>query len=170
MPLSWTIRAEYRAAGLRMLAWTNPARNARVALRYSILFLPLCLSLCAAGITEWSFAATSLPLNLWLVRQAVAFWKHQGHAGTARGLFWASVWHLPGVMILALVHKKGLWSRAWRGVFGDDDAGEWEDELDMDMDMDMAVAMRERERESESTTASASAANHAVVLAARGRS
>ncbi|KAG6009189.1 Protoheme IX farnesyltransferase, mitochondrial [Claviceps maximensis] len=140
MALSWSIRAEYKAAGLRMLAWTNPARNARVALRYSILFLPICLSLCAAGITEWSFAATSLPLNLWLVRQAVAFWKHQGHAGSARGLFWASVWHLPGVMILALVHKKGLWSRAWRSVFGDDDGGEWEEELEMEM------AMQGRER------------------------
>ncbi|KAG5974836.1 Protoheme IX farnesyltransferase, mitochondrial [Claviceps digitariae] len=135
MALSWSIRTEYKAAGLRMLAWTNPARNARVALRYSILFLPLCLSLCAAGVTEWSFAATSLPLNLWLVRQAVAFWKHQGHAGSARGLFWASVWHLPGVMILALVHKKGLWSRAWSSVFGDDDGGEWEEELELEMAM-----------------------------------
>ncbi|KAG6102260.1 Protoheme IX farnesyltransferase, mitochondrial [Claviceps sp. LM219 group G6] len=134
MPLSWTIRDEYKAAGLRMLAWTNPARNARVALRYSIVFLPLCISLCAAGVTEWSFAATSLPINLWLVRQAVAFWKHQGHAGSARGLFWASVWHLPGIMILALVHKKGLWSRAWNSIFGDED-GEWEEDLEMEMAM-----------------------------------
>lgn len=127
MALSWSIRDEYRAAGLRMLAWTNPARNSRVALRYSIVCLPISLGLCAAGITEWSFAATSLPVNLWLIRQAARFWKFEGHRGSARGLFWASVWHLPGVMMLALLHKKGMWSRAWKSVFGDDD-GEWEDE------------------------------------------
>ncbi|KAF7556484.1 hypothetical protein G7046_g6297 [Stylonectria norvegica] len=127
MALSWPIREEYKAAGLRMLAWTNPARNARVALRYSLAFVPICLGLCAAGITDWSFAVTSLPINLWLVRGAVLFWKHEGHKGSARGLFWASVWHLPGVMILALLHKKGLWSRAWTSVFGEDD-GEWEEE------------------------------------------
>lgn len=126
MALSWPIREEYKAAGLRMLAWTNPARNSRVALRYSIVFIPLCLGLCAAGVTEWSFAATSLPVNAWLIHQAVRFWRFEGHKGSARGLFWASVWHLPGVMILALLHKKGMWSRAWRSVFGDDDGGEWE--------------------------------------------
>lgn len=127
MALSWPIREEYKAAGLRMLAWTNPARNSRVALRYSIVFIPLCISLCAAGVTEWSFAITSLPINLWLVREAVRFWKFEGHKGSARGLFWASVWHLPGVMILALLHKKGMWSRAWNSVFGEDE-GEWEEE------------------------------------------
>ncbi|UKZ75746.1 Protoheme IX farnesyltransferase, mitochondrial [Trichoderma virens FT-333] len=43
MALSWPIREEYKAAGLRMLAWTNPARNARVALRYSLVFFPCAL-------------------------------------------------------------------------------------------------------------------------------
>ncbi|KAL6794195.1 protoheme IX farnesyltransferase [Trichoderma sp. SZMC 28012] len=128
MALSWPIREEYKAAGLRMLAWTNPARNGRVALRYSLAFFPLCFGLCAAGVTDWYFALTSLPINLWLAREAVRFWKFEGHKGSARGLFWASVWHIPGVMILALLHKKGMWSRAWRSVFGDDEEGEWEEE------------------------------------------
>ncbi|PNP51765.1 hypothetical protein THARTR1_07534 [Trichoderma harzianum] len=128
MALSWPIREEYKAAGLRMLAWTNPASNGRVALRYSLVFFPLCFGLCAAGVTDWYFALTSLPINLWLAREAVRFWKFEGHKGSARGLFWASVWHLPGVMILAMLHKKGMWSRAWRSVFGDDEEGEWEEE------------------------------------------
>ncbi|KAM0333937.1 hypothetical protein ACHAQA_000954 [Verticillium albo-atrum] len=133
MALSWSIRDEYRAAGLRMLAWTNPARNARVALRYSIAFVPLCLGLCAAGVTEWSFAATSLPINAWLSWQSFRFWRHQGHKGTARSLFWASVWHLPVVLVLATLQKKGMWSRVWASLFGtpEDDEDEWEDdELD----------------------------------------
>ncbi|KAK1585224.1 protoheme IX farnesyltransferase [Colletotrichum navitas] len=129
MALSWSIREEYKAAGLRMLAWTNPARNARVALRYSIAFIPLCVALCAAGVTEWSFAVTSLPVNLWLTREAVRFWKYEGHKGSARGLFWASVWQLPVVMVLALLQKKGMWGRVWDSIMGEDD-DEWEDELD----------------------------------------
>lgn len=126
MALSWSIAPEYRAAGLRMLAWTNPARNARVALRYSLVFYPLCLGLCLTDVTSWSFALTSLPVNAWLAREAVRFWRDGGHKGSARGLFWASVWHLPVVMTLAVLQKKGMWGRVWRSIVGE----EWvEDEL-----------------------------------------
>lgn len=132
MALSWPVREEYRAAGLKMLSWVNPARNGRVALRYSLVFIPLCVGLCASGTTEWSFAVTSLPVNAWLARESVRFWRLGGHAGSAKGLFWASVWHLPVVMVLALVQKKGMWGRVWRSVTGapdeDDDWDDWEDE------------------------------------------
>ncbi|KAG7294013.1 Protoheme IX farnesyltransferase, mitochondrial [Staphylotrichum longicolle] len=138
MPLSWGIREEYKAAGLRMLCWVNPARNARVALRYSIVFVPLCLGLCAAGVTEWSFAVTSLPVNLWLIREAVKFWRFEGHKGSARGLFWASVWHLPVIMVLALAQKKGMWARVWRSVAGEPE--EEEDEFDDDAEWIEEVA------------------------------
>jgi len=128
MALSWGVRHEYRAAGLRILAWVHPARNARVALRYSLAFVPWCVALCAAGVTEWSFAVTSLPVNVWLVREAVRFWRHEGHAGSARGLFWASVWYLPAILVLALLQKKGMWGRVWRSLTGAADLDdEWED-------------------------------------------
>ncbi|KAH6623240.1 UbiA prenyltransferase family-domain-containing protein [Chaetomium tenue] len=132
MPLSWGIREEYKAAGLRMLCWVNPARNARVALRYSLVFVPLCLGLCAAGVTEWSFAVTSLPVNLWLVREAVKFWRYEGHKGSARSLFWASVWHLPVIMVLALAQKKGMWARVWSSVTGAPEEEEEEEDDDDD--------------------------------------
>ncbi|CAJ2499630.1 Uu.00g024830.m01.CDS01 [Anthostomella pinea] len=133
MALSWPIRDEYKAAGHQMLAWVNSARNGRVALRYSLVFIPLCVALCTAGVTEWSFAVTSLPVNLWLAREAVLFWRHGGFKGSARGLFWASVWHLPAVMVLALVQKRGMWGRVWRSVVGepeldDEDYDDWIDE------------------------------------------
>ncbi|KAL2174830.1 UbiA prenyltransferase family-domain-containing protein [Thermothelomyces heterothallicus CBS 202.75] len=131
MPLSWGIRDEYKAAGLRMLCWINPAMNARVALRYSLIFFPLCLGLCAAEVTEWSFALTSLPVNAWLVREAIKFWRYEGHKGSARSLFWASVWHLPVIMVLALAQKKGMWARVWKSVAGEPDE---EDEFDYDED------------------------------------
>ena len=43
----------------------------------------------------------------------------EGHNGSARGLFWASVWHLPVVMVLAMVHKKGLWEGVWKRLNGE---------------------------------------------------
>jgi protoheme IX farnesyltransferase len=132
MALSWGVREEYKNAGLKMLSWVNPSRNARVALRYSIVFFPLCLGLCAAGVTEWSFAVTSLPVNIWLTREAVSFyrsWNGPTHAKAARGLFWASVWHLPVIMVLALAQKKGMWGRVWRSIVGEpEDEDEWEDD------------------------------------------
>lgn len=128
MSLSWSIRHEYKGAGYRMLCWVNPAMNGRVALRYSILCIPLCIGLCYANITEWTFAAASMPVNTWLVREAYRFWKYEGQKGSAKKLFWASVWHLPVVLVLAMVEKKGLWSRILSAVFGQRslDEEEWE--------------------------------------------
>lgn len=128
MALSWSIREEYKNAGLKMLSWVDPARNARVALRYSLVFVPICVGLCMIGVTEWSFAVTSLPANVWLIREAWRFWRHEGNKGSARGLFWASVWHLPAVLGLALLQKKGMWQRVWKSIVGDPvDEEEWED-------------------------------------------
>ncbi|KAI2467623.1 mitochondria protoheme IX farnesyltransferase [Annulohypoxylon bovei var. microspora] len=135
MALSWPIREEYKAAGHKMLCWINPARNARVALRYSLMFFPLSIALCAVGVTEWTFAVTSLPVNYWLAREAVRFWQNEGFKGSARGLFWASVWHLPVIMVLALVQKKGMWGRVWSSIVGEPDL-EDEDEDDEDWIVD----------------------------------
>lgn len=132
MSLSSSIGLEYKNAGYKMLAWTNPRRNARVALRYSLALLPICWALDAAGITERTFAWTCLPVNLWLVREAGRFWWNDGRPGKhARACFWASVWWLPVVLVLALVQKRGLWSRVATAIgFArlDDDYDEDEDE------------------------------------------
>ncbi|KAH0536951.1 hypothetical protein FGG08_006216 [Glutinoglossum americanum] len=128
--LSWTIREEYKNAGYRMLAWINPRMNARVAVRYSFAFFPVCVGLWWVGVTDQGFLVTSTLVNAWIVREAWRFWRKQGKGGSARGLFWASVWHLPGLLVLAMVHKKGLWERVWRSVRGEGEEGkeeEWED-------------------------------------------
>lgn len=136
MALSWAVRDEYKNAGLKMLCWLNPARNGRVALRYSLVFIPICVGLCAYGVTEWTFAATSLPVNLWLVREAIKFHRFEGHKGSARALFWASVWHLPAVMGLSLLQKKGMWQRVWASIVGQPmEQDEWEDIDDDEVDV-----------------------------------
>jgi len=144
--LSWSIREEYKYAGYRMLAWVNPAQNGRVALRYAILMFPVCIGLSYCGVTDWTFVATSSAVNSWMVWRAVQFWREQGHKGTARGLFWASVWHLPIVMVLAMAQKKGLGERIWRAIFGyrveDDDELYYEIEEEEEISQAMAAPSR----------------------------
>ena len=125
--LSWPIREEYKNAGYRMLVWTNPRRNGRVALRYAILCFPICFGMWWFHITDQGFLVTSSLVNAWMVREAWRFWKKGGHNGTARGLFWASVWHLPVVMVLAMIHKNGLWEGVWKKFIGDEakEVGPW---------------------------------------------
>lgn len=126
--LSWSIRDEYKNAGYRMMVWVNPKMNARVALRYALLLLPLCAGLSWWQITDQGFLLTSTIVNLWIVREAWRFWRREGQKGSARGLFWASVWHLPVIMVLAMAHKKGLWEGVWWRWFA---AEEEMDEEDM---------------------------------------
>lgn len=136
--LSHTIREEYKNAGYRMLAWTNPARNARVALRYSILMFPLSIGLWWVGVVGHGFLVGSTVANGWLVREAYHFWQQQGAQGTARGLFWASIWQLPILLVGGLVTKKGLWDGVWQQAFGqpeddDDEYLYYEDEDEDDI-------------------------------------
>ncbi|GLB03151.1 protoheme IX farnesyltransferase, mitochondrial [Aspergillus tubingensis] len=124
--LSHTIREEYKRAGYKMLCWKNPAMNARVALRYSVLMFPISIGLWWVGVVGHGFLVSSSVANAWLVKEAYHFWKHQGANGTARGLFWASIWQLPVLLVGGLVTKKGLWDGVWRQIFGQPD--ELEDE------------------------------------------
>ena len=112
--LSHTIREDYKHAGHKMLAWMNPARNARVALRYSVAMFPLCYGLYYYNIVNPGFLAVSTGCNLWMLKEAIRFYRYQGAQGSARGLFWASVWQLPLVLVGALVCKTGIWD----GFFG----------------------------------------------------
>ncbi|KAK9446489.1 UbiA prenyltransferase family-domain-containing protein [Limtongia smithiae] len=115
--LSFPVREEYKMAGYRMTAWVNPVLNARVALRYSIAMIPLCFGMWFYGVTDRYFLADSAVVNIWLVTSAVQFWKDcrgtvplKGATASARRLFWASIWQLPAVLVLAMIHKQGLWN------------------------------------------------------------
>ncbi|KAJ5473289.1 hypothetical protein N7475_002855 [Penicillium sp. IBT 31633x] len=124
--LSHLIRDEYKAAGYKMLCWVNPARNARVALRYSLLMFPISIGLWWVNVVGHGFLVGSTVANGWLVREAYRFYQHQGANGSARGLFWASIWQLPILLVGGLVTKKGLWDGVWRNIFGEPDEDEEE--------------------------------------------
>jgi len=92
--LSWNLRSDYSKAGYRMMVVTDPALNARVALRYAIVtdpslswfsfphfpplspfqsFIPLCLAIPFLDMTTWWFAADSTALNLFLMQVSAVF-------------------------------------------------------------------------------------------------
>ncbi|ODQ82542.1 hypothetical protein BABINDRAFT_159108 [Babjeviella inositovora NRRL Y-12698] len=124
--LSHNVREEYHKAGYKMAAYENPTLNARVGFRYALLMFPLCFGLSYYEVCDWVFPFDSALLNGWLAFWAYKFWWQQKQnyakgSPTAEGMqlaniyakkmFWGSVWHLPGILVLAMLHKKGQWDR-----------------------------------------------------------
>lgn len=132
--LSHNIADQYKQAGYVMTAAENPMLNARVALRYSLLMFPICFGLSYFEVTDWFFQIDSAIANTWMAVLAYKFWNQQrknhanGHIANsdailkanihARKLFWCSVWQLPLVLVLAMLHKKGQWDRFWHYLDG----------------------------------------------------
>ncbi|GAA99535.1 uncharacterized protein L969DRAFT_102886 [Mixia osmundae IAM 14324] len=104
--LAWNLRADYAKAGYRMMSVTNPALNARVALRYSIACVPICLGLPYLGLTSAVFGYMSFLPNGLLIWTSYRFWRRVNDQ-TARELFWASLVHLPALLILMMLCKQG---------------------------------------------------------------
>ena len=121
--LAFLVRESYAKAGYRMLSVISPPRNAAVALRHSILMVPLCSVLFPlSGLVGWGFALTSLVPNLICLRHAYNFWRVGGNSEkAARKLFYTCLWYLPVVMGLMMVHKNGL---EWTGWLKKDGSGE----------------------------------------------
>ncbi|KAL3242918.1 hypothetical protein MRX96_020762 [Rhipicephalus microplus] len=104
--LSWNLRPDYSRAGYRMMSVTHPDLCRRTALRHSIFLAGLC---CAAaplsGLTTWTFAATSLPLNAYMLYRAWNFYREPDSA-TSRALFRLSLLYLPVLIVLMMVSKR----------------------------------------------------------------
>ena len=126
--LAYPIRNEYASAGYRMLVSFDVRKTARISLRYSLAMFPICVGLSAVGVTNWAFVPTSSIANSWLVRESWRYLKHEGTNGSARGLFWASVWHLPVMLVLAMIMKNGLWQRVVQGGLDEEELREWQSE------------------------------------------
>lgn len=112
--LSHLIRRSYALSGYRMLSALNPRKNAIVSLRHSIALLPMCSLLAPmSGGVSWAFAFTSLVPNGIMASRAWTFFRHTNDKN-ARRLFWVSLWHLPVVLGLAILHKKD--AEWWQSV------------------------------------------------------
>jgi len=123
--LSHLIRSSYAVSSYRMLSVLSPKRNAMVSLRHSLLLLPVVSILAPlSGAVGWSFALTSLVPNGVMAARALKFARNINDK-TARRLFWASLWHLPVVLGLMMLHKRdAVWGDLnwWKSLVG------WKDE------------------------------------------
>jgi len=132
--LAYTMRNDYARAGYKMMSVTHPDLNARVALRYSIAIVPLCWGLVACGLVDQWYLLDSTIVNGWVVWRAWQFWKDGGEGGRARKLFFAGLIQLPAVLVLAMLHKVGLWDWIWETEDEDvDNAGKSKEEAFDDM-------------------------------------
>lgn len=114
--LSHLIRSSYALSGYPMLSVLSPRLNALVSLRHAVLLVPFTAILGPmSGSVDWSFALTSAVPNAVFVHSAWAFWKNTTEAAAKR-VFWVSLWYLPVVLGLMMVHKNlGAWiGRRWR--------------------------------------------------------
>ncbi|KAJ6469515.1 UbiA prenyltransferase family-domain-containing protein [Mycena sanguinolenta] len=120
--LSHLVRGSYAQAGYRMLAVLSPRKNALVALRHAVLLIPICSILFPlSGLTTWTFALTSLVPNGICTLAAWQFWRVGGEK-EARLMFRHSLWYLPVIMALMMLHKQGVDWTKWLGIREDEDS------------------------------------------------
>ena len=113
--LSYVVRDSYSQAGYHMLSVFSPAKNALVSLRHTIMMIPICsLLFPLSGLTTWMFAFSSFIPNLICVRAAWQFWRRGGEK-EARIVFQHSLWYLPVIFGLMMVHKQGVDWMEWCG-------------------------------------------------------
>lgn len=98
-------RADYKAAGLRMLAVSNPVSNANWARWSAAAMIPLGYLYYVTDTTgaafSWQFAA----LSYWMLKGARVLSKDPAAVKAARPLFKASIVHLPAIMGLMVANK-----------------------------------------------------------------
>ena len=113
--LSHLYRGSYAQAGYKMLSVLSPAKNALVSLRHAIILIPTCSILFPlSGLTTWTFAATSMIPGSVLLRAAWRMWRTRSEKD-ARSLFQHSLWHLPAILGLMMIHKNGVDWVEWLG-------------------------------------------------------
>ncbi|WVO18341.1 protoheme IX farnesyltransferase [Cryptococcus depauperatus] len=106
--LSHMIRPYYALSGYPMLSVLSPRLNALVSLRHAALLVPITAILVPlSGCVDWTFALTSVVPNYFFVRDAWRFYQ-QVNETRAKRLFFVSLWYLPAILGLMMVHKNVL--------------------------------------------------------------
>ncbi len=103
--LAVVARKDYAAAGLRMLAVSDPIANARWAWIASAAMIPLGLGYYMTDTTGAAFACHHAALSYWMVRGAKHLQSDPTAVNAARPLFRASIVHLPVVLALMMANK-----------------------------------------------------------------
>ena len=104
MAIAWIFRDDYRAAGMRMLPSLPGAEGlaGRNALLYSLVLIPVSLYPGFVARAGWVYMSAALVLGLVYAGFSLAFALAETRP-RARRLLWASLVHLPLLLIAALV-------------------------------------------------------------------
>ena len=102
--LSWSLREEYSRSGYRMMSVVEPDLCRRVALRHSLALSVLSFLFPVFSLSTWMFPFTCLPFNAYFGYQAMVFYS-QADRQSSRKLFFSSLWYLPTVLLLLVLHK-----------------------------------------------------------------
>ena len=117
--LSYLVRDSYAQAGFHMLSVFSPAKNALVSFRHAIILAICSLLFPLSGLTTWMFTLSAFIPNLICVRAAWQFWRRGGQK-EARKVFQHSLWYLPVMLGLMMVHKPGMdwleWCDLYKGA------------------------------------------------------
>jgi len=102
--LSWNLRADYSRAGYRMMSVVDPTGCRKVALQYAAAMIPISAGFAIFDVCDWWLVADTAVLNAILTYRAWQFYEDADEP-SARKLFMTTLWHLPALMLLFLLHK-----------------------------------------------------------------
>jgi protoheme IX farnesyltransferase len=103
--IGWKHRAEYRAAGFRLLPAVDRtgARTAWWSFGYTLLLVGVSVLPWALGWLDVIYGATAACAGIWLARRAWAFARARDRENAARRLFLGTLIYLPLIMAAMIV-------------------------------------------------------------------
>jgi protoheme IX farnesyltransferase len=104
--IGWRHRADYGAAGFRILSTVDPTgrSSARHALAFGLLLVPVSVLPTLLGTAGVVYAAGALLLSAWFAGTAVRFFRETTDAA-AKSMFLASIAWLPAIVALLLADR-----------------------------------------------------------------
>lgn len=104
--IGWRHRADYGAAGFRILSTVDPTgrSSARHALAFGLLLVPVSVLPSFLGTAGLVYAAGALLLSAWFAGTAVRFFRETTDQA-AKSMFLASIAWLPAIVVLLLADR-----------------------------------------------------------------
>jgi protoheme IX farnesyltransferase len=104
--IGWRHRADYGAAGFRILSTVDPTgrSSARHALAFGLLLVPVSVLPTWLGTAGLVYGAGALLLSLWFAGTAVRFFRETTDRA-AKSMFLASIAWLPAIVVLLLADR-----------------------------------------------------------------
>lgn len=104
--IGWRHRADYGAAGFRILSTVDPSgrSSARHALAFGLLLVPVSVLPTLLGTAGLVYAAGALLLSAWFAGTAVRFFRETTDQA-AKSMFLASISWLPAIVVLLLADR-----------------------------------------------------------------